>query len=119
MKVYVSRSSVAAGDDVDAPNSHSLSVPDGTPLATIIGGIVQSGYLPRISGGQASWSVTSNLPLAVVAQQWSEPRMLASLVRPEDLDNEHGILRLYFNYHTQIDPEIVYKVFWGFRLNAI
>ncbi len=45
--------------------------------------------------------------------------MLPSLVRPEDLDNKQGVLRLYFNYHSQIDPEIVYKVFWGFRLNAI
>jgi len=118
MKVYVSRSSVAAGDDVNAPNADSLSVPDGTSLEEIIKVIAQSGYLPRISGGQASWSVASNIPLAVVAQQWSVPRMLPSLARLDDLDNKHGILRLYFNYHSQIDPEIVYKVFWGYRLNA-
>jgi hypothetical protein len=119
MKVYISRNSVSAGDDVNAPNADSLSVPDGTPLEEIIKSVAHSGYLPRISGDQASWSVTSNIPLAVVAQQWAEPRMLPLLARLDDLDSRDGILRLYFNYHSQIDPEIVYKVFWGYRLNAI
>lgn len=117
MELYVSRSSVAAGDDVDAPNAMSLSVPDGTEPVEIIKSIVQSGYLPSIAGGQATWSVTSNIVLAVVAQQWSEPRMF--MARQDDLDYEQGTLRLYFNYHAQIDPETVFKVFWGFRLNAI
>ena len=117
MKVYISRGSVAAGDDVDAPNAKSLSVPDGTELVEIIKGIVQSGYLPSIAGGHATWSVTSNTVLAVVAQQWSEPRMF--MARQEDLDYEQGTLRLYFNYHAQVDPEVVFKVFRGFRLKAI
>lgn len=117
MKVYVSRGSVAAGDDVDAPNARLLSVPDGTEPVDIIKNIVQSGYLPSIAGGHATWSVTSHILLAVVAQQWSEPRMF--MARQDVLDYEQGTLRLYFNYHAQIDPETVFKVFWGFRLNAI
>jgi hypothetical protein len=119
MKVYVSRGSVAAGDDIDAPNSESISVPDGTPLEEIIGSIAKSGYLPSITGGQASWSVASNIPVAVVAQQWSEPRMFFLLGGMKDLDNRDGIFRIYFNYHAQVDPEVVYKVLWGLRLNAI
>lgn len=118
MKIYVSRRSVAAGDDINAPNSDSLSVPDGTDLGKIVRGIAQSGYLPKIAGGQATWSVTSNVPVAIVAQQWAEPRMLDPL-NLNELDLRDGILRLYFNYHAQIDPETVYKVFWGFRLSAI
>jgi hypothetical protein len=118
MKIYVSRRSVAAGDDFNAPNSESLSVPDGTDLREIVRGIAQSGYLPGIAGGQATWSVTSNVPVAIVAQQWAEPRMLDPLSLNE-LDRKDGVLRLYFNYHAQIDPETVYKVFWGFRLSAI
>jgi hypothetical protein len=119
MKVYVSRGSVAAGDDIDAPNAESISVPDGTPLEEIIGGIAKSGYLPRITGGQASWSVTSNIPIAVVAQQWSVPRLFFLPGGTKDLDNKDGALRLYFNYHAQVEPEVVYKVLWGLRLNAI
>ena len=118
MKIYVSRRSVAAGDDINAPNSESLSVPDETDLREIVQGIAKSGYLPRIAGGQATWSVTSNIPVAVVAQQWAEPRMLGPFSLDE-LDNRDGLLRLYFNYHDQIDPDTVYKVFWGFRSSAI
>jgi hypothetical protein len=119
MQVYVSRGSVAAGDDVDAPNADSIAVPDGTPLEEIIGGIAKSGYLPTIEGGQASWSVTSNIPVAVVAQQWAQPRMFFLLRGMKELDSRDGVLRLYFNYHAQVDPETVYTILWGFRLNAI
>ncbi len=41
------------------------------------------------------------------------------MARQEDLDYEQGTLRLYFNYHAQVDPEVVFKVFRGFRLKAI
>jgi hypothetical protein len=120
MKIYVSRSSVAAGDDVNAPNSESLSVPDGIDLREIVQGISKSGYLPEISGGRATWSVTSNVLVAIVAQQWQEPRMLElDPSRFDELDCRDGVLRLNFNYHAQIDPNTVYKVFWGFRLSAI
>ncbi|GAB3366930.1 hypothetical protein GCM10027431_09690 [Lysobacter rhizosphaerae] len=119
MKVYVSRGSVAAGDDISAPNSDLISVPDGTPLEQIIGGIAKSGYLPTITSGQASWSVTSNIPVAIVAQQWAEPRMFFLLHGINDLDSRDGVLRLYFNYHAQVDPETAYKMLWGLRLNAI
>lgn len=122
MKVYISRSSVAMGDDINAPNADTVTVPDDTPLEQIIKGIAQSGYLPRIAGGHATWSVTSNVPLAVVAQEWSEPRMLPFATMRKDLaelDHKQGALRLNFNYHAQIDPKTVYEMLWGFRLNAI
>jgi hypothetical protein len=119
MRVYASRDSVAYGDDLDAPHAASFSVSDGTPLEQVISDIVESGYLPRIMGGLATWSVVSGMLLGIVAQQWQRPRMVVASARPEGLDIEDGVLRLYFNYHTQIDPEIVRKVLWGFRLTAV
>jgi len=41
------------------------------------------------------------------------------LMNFDELDRSNGVLRLNFNYHGQIDPETVCKVFWGFRLSAI
>lgn len=29
-----------------------------------------------------------------------------------------GVLRLFFNYHAQLDPELVYRVFWDMRPGA-
>jgi hypothetical protein len=119
MKVYVSRGSVAAGDDVNAPNARTFSFENGTSLPDMISHISRSGYLPSISGGQASWSVTSGVPLAIVAQQWSEPHMLSIAIPENRLDRDGDVLRLNFNYHAQVDPELLYEVFWGFRLYAI
>jgi len=118
MKVYVSRRSVAAGDDLDAPHKREFSFRDGTSLKEVLA-TIQKSYLPRIEGGNATWSVTSNIPVAVLAQQWAEPRLLVQLGDLTDLETKQGVLRLYFNYHAQIDPQLVYDVFWGFQLNAI
>jgi len=95
-------------------------VAEGTDLREIVQVIAASGYLPRIAGNQATWSVTSNVLVAVVAQQWIEPRMLVlDPMNFDELDQSDAVLRLHFNYHAQIDPEAAYRVFWGFRLNAI
>jgi hypothetical protein len=119
MNIYVSRDSVAAGDDLDAPHGRSFSLPDGAPLGDVLSEIIQSGYLPRISGGHATWSVVSSIPLAIVAEEWPEPRLLPMIEsQKKEFDCRNGLLRLHFNYHAQIDPDTVYKVFWGFRLKA-
>ena len=120
MKVYVTRSSVAAGDDGDAPHARTFEFPDRTTLEAILAGIVTSKYLASIQGGMASWSVMSNIPVAVIAQQWTEPRMLGSIpeVRDRALDREGGMLRLQFNYHGQIDPEVVARVLKQLEVRA-
>ncbi|HKA46085.1 MAG TPA: hypothetical protein VKF40_29105 [Burkholderiales bacterium] len=120
MNIHATRGSVAAGDDVDAPHARDFTFPDGATLEQIVGGIADSSYLAKITGGQATWTVVSNIPVAVVAQQWSKPRMLPMVEdRRDKLEHRNGVLTLHFNYHAQIDPETVYKTFWGFRLNAI
>lgn len=119
MRVYATRGSVAAGDDGDAPHSRVFTFPDGTSLPEMLAQIQAARYLPSISGGEATWSVASNRPVAVVAQQWALPRVLVTL--PEDLqglDWKDGTLRLHFNYHAQIDPDTLCRIFWGYRLNA-
>ena len=119
MSLYVTRESVAAGDDVDAPHARTFSIPEAASLETVLATVLAARYLPSISGGLATWSVASNIPLAVIAQQWSAPRML--FCTGEDLkmlDREHGVLRLHFNYHAQLDPEIVLEVLRRLRLRA-
>lgn len=119
MNLYVTRESVAAGDDVDAPHARTFAIPDAPPLDAALATVLAARYLPSISGGLATWSVTSNIPLAVIAQQWSAPRMLFLTSRDlEALDRAPGMLRLHFNYHAQIDPEIVLEVLRELHLRA-
>jgi hypothetical protein len=111
MKVYLSRASVCAGDDDDAPHGRTLSFPDGTSVLEILTQVAHSGYLASIVGGGATWSAVSNIPLAVIAQQWSQPKLMWAL--PDSvryLDMRGVTLCIHFNYHAQQDPDVVYEV---------
>ncbi len=110
MRIFLRRDSVAAGDDVDGPHDKTITVPDNSNIEEIVTIVARSGYLASISGGRATWSATSKIPLAVVAQEWDKPRMLPSF--PVDLKRLNwrgGGLRLYFTYYAQLDPNLVYE----------
>ena len=119
MKVYVTRDSVHPGDDCDAPHATTIDVPGEISVSAAVEKILASRYLASISGGNATWSVMSSIPVAVVAQQWAAPRYYQLYDGLDRLDIVAGTLRLHFNYHAQIDPEIVYRIFWGMRLRAV
>jgi len=105
MKVHVTRDSVCQGDDVDAPHTRQFTSPYGSSTQEI----VESGYLASIEGGYASWVVISNIPIAVVAQQWPAARLLTlSLSDQEKADRANGEITLHFEYHQQADPEAIY-----------
>ena len=116
MKVYLSRDCVHASDDGE---ERTLAVPERSTLDQVLGAVLAARYLPSISGGKATWSVTSNLPLAVIAEQWPAPRGLFltdSQVRA--LDWQGDTLRLRFNYHAQQDPEVVLDVLRRLQMRA-
>jgi hypothetical protein len=73
--------------------------------------VARSGYLASIEGGKATWSAASNIPLAVIAQQWSDPKPLPGLpFAARRLDVRGDTLRIHFSYHAQQDPDVVYEV---------
>jgi hypothetical protein len=109
MKVHVTRDSVAQGDDVDAPHARQFTFPDGSSIQEIVNKIVGSGYLASIAGGYASWVVMSNIPIAVLAQQWPAARMLTLSRSDQDKTGPaNGEITLYFEHHQQADPEAIY-----------
>jgi hypothetical protein len=86
-----------------------LTAADDVPIEEVIARIVASRYLPTIAGDRATWSVTSNVPIAVVAQAWTAPRFLsATPLDPAALARQAGAITLYFRYHAQLDPEVVF-----------
>ena len=114
MEIYVTRDDVHAGDD---PEARTFSFPDGTSIKEIIEYIVASQFLAQISGGKATWSVVSGFPLAVVAQQWTEAHLVPwRPIEMAQLIRENGVVHLHFNYHTQIDPDIVLRILKDLKL---
>ncbi|RYE19542.1 MAG: hypothetical protein EOP45_12505, partial [Sphingobacteriaceae bacterium] len=73
-------------------------------------------YLPKIAGGKATWSLATNQPIAIVAQEWNEPKLIVFPEYPfQNSPGFYSIERLHFNYHAQENPEIVLRVLQRFR----
>ena len=111
MKVRLTRESVAMGDDADAPHHYEITVADDASLSAIIKVVVQSHYLASIAGGRATWTVISRIPIAVVAQQWAESRMLTPVSSLSSLNFSGNVLSIHFDYRAQQDPDLVYEEF--------
>jgi hypothetical protein len=109
MKIQLTRESVAMGDDADAPHAMELTVRDNASVAEIIGIVFQERYLAQIGGGKATWSVISNIPVAVLAQQWTSPKLLMPTAQLSELDFSANTLRIYCAYHTQEDPDLKFE----------
>jgi hypothetical protein len=110
MQVQMTRDSVAAGDDADAPHSYQLDVAENATLSEILQLVASKKHLPAISGGRATWSVNSQKSLAVMAQQWYNPKLYFQLKPHDGWLMRDQALQLHFTYHAQQDPEQVYNL---------
>jgi len=119
MKIHLTRESVCAADDIDAPHARQIQVPDDCCLDEIVSYIMKHYELPHIAGGKATWCISSMLPLAVVTQQWRNPEMIRSIPPGlDELDCSNGVLRVNISYFAQIDPDVVLTVLRELRLRA-
>ena len=119
MKIYVTRDSVSAADDLHAPHLLETKVSNDSVEAAITH-VLSLGYLPRISGGRATWSVASGQFIAIVAQEWEKPEFVNQVaIKLKGCEVQDGKLRLHYNYHAQEDPSCVMRVLRGIRLTVI
>ncbi len=108
LTLHLTRDSVAAGDDIDAPHELALLVADDASTEAMVEAIRTADYLPHIAGGRATWSVVSKRTLAVIAEQWPQPRMVGTLPHPPgQLERDGTGYRFHVTYHAQQDPETV------------
>jgi hypothetical protein len=118
MKVLITRDSVAAGDDTHAPHSRVVRLSEGTIRDFVIE-LVKKYPLPHIAGGDATWVVSSGEPLAVLAQQWREPRPVCmSGTDTDELDQVDGVVGVHISYLEQLNPEIVEAAMRRLRLRV-
>ena len=118
MRLYITRDSVAAGDDIDAPHLR-IGAFAGSDIAQIVSACLAISPLPSIAGDDATWAISSGLPLAVIAQQWPQPKMLSQFPPKMDrLDFDGDVLRLHLTYFAQQSPDDVFAVLQRLRLHA-
>ncbi|MFI6449702.1 hypothetical protein [Kitasatospora sp. NPDC050543] len=110
MRVTLTRSSVSMGDDTDAPHEVVRELPDDMSLAELARWVRENRYLAQISGGRATWTMRCGAEVvAVLAQQWEEPRYLADPAAPlSDFAGTAGAVGVWFRYHEQQSPDGVH-----------
>ena len=105
MKLNLTRDSVATGDDINAPHFKEIVIDENVTLLDLARQIQDMRYLANIGMGEATWSVMTDSPVAIIAQQWNEPK----LVTPgnptvKELVKGESCLKVHINYHSQEDP---------------
>ena len=115
--ITITRDSVAAGDDGNAPHYLDVEIDTDDKINDILLAILELPYLPQIRGDKATWSVASNQPLAIIAQEWPAPKLICYPDYPfQNTRAFYNIEKLHFNYHAQDDPELVFRVLYRFKV---
>jgi hypothetical protein len=100
INITVTRDSVCAADDCDAPHKKTVTLPSFLDPIDFIREILVRYSLPQISGGEAARTCHLNgEKIAVIAQQWSFPK--ATVTEMKFLE----INELHFKHHAQEQPE--------------
>ena len=106
------RDSVCAGDDCESHERPFAIAPEAT-VAEVIDAALGACALASISGGNATWIVRAGgydgTPIAVVAQQWSAPRLLVSGTQTAGQLFSAREKAIFFRYWCQADPEAVHE----------
>ena len=110
MRVILTRDSVCAGDDINAPHSKKLFFFWPPTIEALIRKIQDSNYLAQISGGKATWiAKIDGTSVAVVAQEWSAPKYFISSKQKIRRLRDCQSVELFFEYLAQADPEEAFK----------
>jgi hypothetical protein len=117
-RIILTRESVSMGDDA-FDHTLEIEISQDWNISQILESIVKMNYLPKIQNGQATWSLSYNKPLAILAQQWNEPKIICNADFPYPNSTKYiNIEKLHFNYHAQLDPSTVYTVLREFKTIA-
>lgn len=115
--IVLSRDVVSLADDWSHEYLHKFEIENDWKIKEILRSIRNSGYLP-VFFGPATWSVSTEIPIAIISQSRIEPILLVS----EDFPFVSGIrgtvynlTRLHFNYHLNEDPELVARVLHSYK----
>ncbi len=111
MTLNVERESVCAGDDAHSPHAKRFRLQANGTLSDALSAILVDGYLLTISSARVTWiAVAKDGPVAVLAQQGTEPKFLidpTTLVA--DCVTPKAPVGLFFRYWGQADPEVVFE----------
>ena len=97
---------MAMGDDIDAPHFKETTISENATSLDLAREILGMRYLANIGIGEATWSIATDIPVAIIAQQWEEPKLITSVNSTvKELAKGEDCLKVHINYHCQEDPD--------------
>ncbi|WP_133884171.1 hypothetical protein [Glycomyces sp. NRRL B-16210] len=103
MRINLDRSSTAGADDLRS-HAETIDLSEGTSLGEVVAFLRQRGYLPKVDGGKATWVLEAgDEAVAVIAQQWPEPKFVVN--QKKKIGSYGEGVSLEFKYRAQIDPD--------------
>ena len=119
ISIRLTRDSVCAGDDTNAPHERRFTVPLSAKIQDLIEKVWKIKYAAQIEGGKATWVLKLNsVPIAVFAQQWRAPKSIGDANKQLLADDPNTLkMDLCLAYRAQTDPETVYRDLAG-KLNT-
>jgi len=113
ISLELTRDSVCAGDDIDAPHLTNLDLSANTTTMALAAQIQSSRYLANIAGGQATCVMeVDGTPVAVIAQQWEKPAILDAHL---DLSRASSV---HIRYMAQSNPALVSETIQAHKLRG-
>ena len=101
MKVVVTRDSVAAGDDLDAPHPVSFEVGNAGRLNEVFKHLDRLGYLPSVAGRGHSWQVfAEKREIGKFVANRGQPEPSEFLASPLTDFAVNGELCIHFRYNS-------------------
>jgi hypothetical protein len=107
------RDSVCAGDDCES-HERSFAVSRSALIQELIKMATSACPPADISGGKATWVVLAGgrrggKPIAVLAQQWTQPRLLVLDTTTVESIFDSQDAKLFFKYWGQADPDGIFN----------
>lgn len=102
MRINLNRSSVEGAGDLRS-HAETIDLSEGTSLGEVVASLRQRGYVPKLDGGKATWVLEAGgEAVAVIAQQWAEPKFVVN--QRKTIGSFGEDVTLEFKYRAQIDP---------------
>lgn len=105
IELIVTRDSVCAGDDCDAPHKARFFIDEVTPISNLVSYLRENYPLSSVYGGHLTWTLKSGSKIAMFSEGWSDLHFLV----PEEAScrsyaSEDKALHVHFDYQWGVYP---------------
>ncbi|KZK90914.1 hypothetical protein PsAD5_04052 [Pseudovibrio sp. Ad5] len=110
LELIVTRDSVCAGDDCDAPHRAHFSINEAASISNLVEYLREIYPLSNVFGDHLTWTLTARSKIAMFGENWRELHFLV----PEGAScssyaSEDKTLHVHFDHQSGVYPKQLYE----------